>query len=147
MRLKLKEAIEIIKGFKEFKKDIAEEMADPESGFNKYGLQLNKFGDVIFTQLDFDDAAFMSSDYNNQKMVMTKLAPIRKYLHELGWDDSLNMSISQFYDNDNFPTYSFAVEFKLDGVNDAYNRLLNIGIECGLGLIILLMFFGILALL
>lgn len=143
--MKLRDKIKLLTAFKEFKKEIKEEMMDPDSKFNKFGLQTNNFGDVIYVQLDFDDAAFMSSDYNSQKMVMHKLKPIDDYLRvDMGWDEPLDLNISQFYDGDDFPTYSYAVKYQFAGVTDIINEIVRSGLFV-FGGILFVMFVVILA--
>lgn len=117
------DSIKTLKEFFAFRKEVKDEMKDPETEFNKFGLSINKFGDVIYKQYDFDDSDFMSADYNDEKMLMTRVTKVLKYFDDMGWDN-LIMTIQQFYNVD-FPTKSFCVTFKFDGANDAVNGILN----------------------
>jgi hypothetical protein len=67
---------------------------------------------VLYIQCDFVDSDFMGADYNNERMVMNYLKPIIMYLNDdIRWGEYLDIQISQFYDEDELPTYSYAVEF------------------------------------
>lgn len=102
---------DIINFFK-FKKEIREEIKNPHSKFNAFGLNRNKLGNVLYIQCDFVDSDFMGADYNNERMVMNYLKPIIMYLNDdIRWGEYLDIQISQFYDEDELPTYSYAVEF------------------------------------
>lgn len=145
MKTKLKEKINLLRVFREFRKEMREEKANPESEFNKFKLNLNDFGDVVYIQFDFDEAAFMSADYNSERMVTHKLKPIDKYLRsDLGWDEVLDLNISRFYTEDGEPTHSYAISYKFVGVVDIINEFLRKGL-IGLGAVLFIAFVIIMA--
>ena len=82
-----------------FKKTIRDEKKDTDSKMNAYGINVNKFGNVLYVQYNFTDDDFMGADYNNERMVMRKLKPTIQYLNtELNFGEYLRPEIFQFYD-------------------------------------------------
>ena len=125
--MKFLNAIRAIRQFHLFKKEITEEMENKNSTFNKLNLQRNNLGNVIYVQLNYDDEKFMSSGYNVQEMVGKDLDKINKYLdEEVRWGEYLDMKISQFYDEDGYPTYSYAVEYKFTDYLDGIKYILKV---------------------
>ena len=125
--MKFLNAIRAIRQFHLFKKEITEEMENKNSTFNKLNLQRNDLGNVIYVQLNYDDEKFMSSGYNVQEMVGRDLYKINKYLdEEVRWGEYLDMKISQFYDEDGYPTYSYAVEYKFTDYLDGIKSVLKV---------------------
>ena len=50
-----------------------------------------------------------------------------KYLdEEVRWGEYLDMKISQFYDEDGYPTYSYAVEYKFTDYLDGIKYVLKV---------------------
>lgn len=95
-----------------FKKTIRDEKKDPDSKMNVYGINVNKFGNVLYVQYNFTDDDFMGADYNNERMVMRKLKPAIQYLNtELNFGEYLRPEIFQFYDEDDNPTLSYGITF------------------------------------
>jgi hypothetical protein len=125
--MRLLNAIKSIWQFHVFKKEIKEEIQNPDSTFNKLNLHVNKLGNVIYVQLNYDDEKFMSSGYNVQNMVGKDLDKINSYLdNDIRWGEFLEQKISQFYDEDGFPTYSYAIEYKFVDYLDAIKYILKV---------------------
>lgn len=141
------EAFRILKAFIVFKKEINDEISNPDSMFNRLELNRNKFGDVIYKQYDFDDSDFMSSDYNSEKMVMNKVSKVIEYFDkDLRWGDNMVLNISQFFDEDGYPTHSYAMMYKFDGASESVNTIIRYGLYFLFGLIVLIgivLFFAI----
>ena len=110
--MKLIDSIKTIRQFRLFKKEISEEMENADSTFNKLHLQRNNLGDIIYVQLNYDDEKFMASGYNVQEMVNKDIDRMNYYFDkEIRWGEFLELKVAQFYSEDGFPTYSYAVEY------------------------------------
>lgn len=110
--MKLIDSIKTIRQFRLFKKEISEEMENADSTFNKLNLRRNNLGDVIYVQLNYDDEKFMASGYNVQEMVNKDIDKMNHYFDkEIRWGEFLELKVAQFYSEDGFPTYSYAVEY------------------------------------
>lgn len=110
--MKLIDSIKTIRQFRLFKKEISEEMENADSTFNKLHLQRNDLGDIIYVQLNYDDEKFMASGYNVQEMVNKDIDRMNYYFDkEIRWGEFLELKVAQFYSEDGFPTYSYAVEY------------------------------------
>ena len=106
-----------IKNFFRFRREMKELYKLRDSKFNKFNLKINKFGNILYTQINCSDTDFMNSGYDYEKMLMTKLEPITDYLsEELNWGDYLTMQVDNFVDEDtNEPTLSYGILFIYTG--------------------------------
>lgn len=96
-----------------FRKEMTAAEKFRDSKFNQYGLKLNWLKNVVYTQIDCTDEDLMNFDYDEERMVMSKIEPIVKYLggEGLGWSDYLSPQISNFVDELGEPTLSYGVLF------------------------------------
>lgn len=96
-----------------FRKEMTAAEKFRDSKFNQYGLKLNWLKNVVYTQIDCTDEDLMNFDYDEERMVMSKIEPIVKYLggEGLGWSDYLSPQISNFVDEFGEPTLSYGVLF------------------------------------
>ena len=98
------QCIKDLSNFRKFKKDIKREIQRRDSLFNKYKLQKNWLGNVVYVQIDCSDEDLMNANYDSETMLKMKLSPIVTYLSsELGWGDYLTPQISNFVDEDGNP--------------------------------------------
>lgn len=105
-----------IKFFFKFRKEMKRESKLLNSKFTKYKLKINKFGNILYLQLNCSDEDLMNANYDIERMLTMKLKPIIDYLTELDWGDYLKLQIVNFYDEENdMPTLSYGVEFVYDG--------------------------------
>lgn len=88
-----------------------------DSKFNKYNLHINKFGNILYTQINCSDNDFMNANYDYDRMVMMKLQPITDYLsEELNWGDYLTMQVQNFVDEEtNEASLSYGILFIFKG--------------------------------
>jgi len=108
----ISQCIEDIRCFHQFKKDVKRELADPDSVMNKYHLQKNWLGNIVYMQLNCTENDFRNFDYNTDRMVLGKLKPVVDYLGtELGWSEYLVPQISNFEDEEGTTTLSYGVLF------------------------------------
>ena len=106
------QCIKDLSNFRKFKKDIKREFQRRDSLFNKYKLQKNWLGNVVYVQIDCSDEDLMNANYDSETMVMRRLQPIIEYLsRELDWGDYLTPQISNFIDEDENPSLSYGVLF------------------------------------
>jgi hypothetical protein len=106
-----------IKNFLRFRREMKSLYKLRDSKFNAYNLRVNKFGNIIYTQVNCTDTDFMNSGYDYEKMLMTKLQPVIDYLaDELDWGDYLTMQINNFVDEEtNEPSLSYGILFIFTG--------------------------------
>lgn len=106
-----------IRNFFRFRREMKALYKLRDSKFNKFNLKINKFGNILYTQINCSDTDFMNSGYDYEKMLMTKLEPITDYLsEELNWGDYLTMQVDNFVDEDtNEPTLSYGILFIYTG--------------------------------
>lgn len=88
-----------------------------DSKFNKYGLRINRFGNILYTQINCSDNDFMNANYDYERMVTMKLQPIIDYLsEELNWGDYLTMQVQNFIDEETGePSLSYGILFIYTG--------------------------------
>ena len=132
---KIVQAFMDFKNFFKFKKEINRELKEPKSGMNTLGIKRNWLGNILYTQINCTDTDLRNADYNFDRMVMTKLKPIVKYLGEdLGWSDYLVPQVSNFVDENDNPSLSYGVLFIFTGYSLTLTKLLTTAIVT-LGLI------------
>lgn len=88
-----------------------------DSKFNKHGLHINRFGNILYTQINCSDNDFMNANYDYERMVTMKLQPIIDYLsEELNWGDYLTMQVQNFIDEETGePSLSYGILFIYTG--------------------------------
>ena len=88
-----------------------------DSKFNKFNLRINKFGNILYTQVNCSDNDFMNAGYDYEKMIMMKLQPIIDYLsEELNWGDYLRLQVQNFVDEETGePSLSYGILFIYTG--------------------------------
>lgn len=88
-----------------------------DSKFNKHGLRINRFGNILYTQINCSDNDFMNANYDYERMVTMKLQPIIDYLsEELNWGDYLTMQVQNFIDEETGePSLSYGILFIYTG--------------------------------
>ena len=120
--------------FRKFKKEIKAEIKRRDSLFNKYKLNLNWLGNVIYVQINCTDDDYMNANYDESHMIDMKLAPIVTYLSsELGWGEYLDWQISNFTDEEGNPSLSYGVLFIFRGYRLTFTKaLINILVSLGL---------------
>ena len=108
-----------------------------DSKFNKFNLKINKFGNILYTQINCSDTDFMNSGYDYEKMLMTKLEPVTDYLsEELNWGDYLTMQVDNFVDEDtNEPTLSYGILFIYTGYTMTMTKAFWLAVSLLLGLV------------
>lgn len=128
------QCIKDLSNFRKFKKDIKREIQRRDSLFNKYKLQKNWLGNVVYVQIDCSDEDLMNANYDSETMLKMKLSPIVTYLSsELGWGDYLTPQISNFVDEDGNPSLSFGVLFVFSGYRLTFTKaIINILVTLGL---------------
>lgn len=119
------ESLRTLAAFVKFRREITSEMDDPDSKFNELGLQRNTFGDVLYRQYDFDENDLNSFDYDAERMVMSKVDNVTKYITEdLELGDVMVPVIQQFMVDDE-PTNSYMLQYIFDGANSAVNTVVK----------------------
>ena len=88
-----------------------------DSKFNKFNLRVNKFGNILYTQINCSDNDLMNADYNYEKMIYMKLQPVIDYLSdELNWGDYLTMQVQNFVEEESGePSLSYGILFIYTG--------------------------------
>lgn len=106
-----------IRNFFRFKREMRSLYKIRDSKFNAFNLKLNKFGNILYTQINCTDNDFMNSGYDYEKMVMMKIQPIIDYLsEELDWGDYLTLQVNNFVDEEtNEPSLSYGILFIYTG--------------------------------
>ncbi len=106
-----------IRNFFRFKRDMKSLYKLRDSKFNKFNLHINKFGNILYTQINCSDNDFMNAGYDYEKMVMMKLQPIIDYLsEELNWGDYLRLQVQNFVDEETGePSLSYGILFIYTG--------------------------------
>lgn len=106
-----------IGNFFRFKREMKALYKLRDSKFNKYNLHINKFGNILYTQINCTDNDFMNANYDYDRMVMMKLQPITDYLsEELNWGDYLTLQIQNFVDEETGePSLSYGILFIFTG--------------------------------
>lgn len=107
-----------IVNFRQFKKEIKEEIENDESKFNQLKLKVNKWGNIVYCQHDFTDAEFMGADFDKQRMVVNFANKLTQYLvNELRWGEYLELEISNFVEEDTGEetmSYGYVFDFKFN---------------------------------
>lgn len=111
------QGISDIVNFFRFKREMRSLYKIRDSKFNKFNLKLNKFGNILYTQINCTDDDFMNSGYDYERMVMNKIQPVIDYLSEdLNWGDYLTLQVNNFVDEDtNEPSLSYGILFIYTG--------------------------------
>ena len=106
-----------ISNFFHFKRDMNALYKLRDSKFNKFNLHINKFGNILYTQVNCSDNDFMNAGYDYEKMIMMKLQPIIDYLsEELNWGDYLRLQVQNFVDEETGePSLSYGILFIYTG--------------------------------
>jgi hypothetical protein len=123
-----------LSNFFKFRKEIKKEIKRRDSLFNKFKLQKNWLGNIVYVQIDCDDNDLMNADYDAERMLDIKLKPIVNYLSgDLGWGDYLVPQVSNFVDEDGNITLSYGVLFVFTGyrltmLKFIINLLVSLGI-------------------
>ena len=113
-----------IKNFFRFRREMKALYKLRDSKFNKYNLKINKFGNILYTQINCTDTDFMNSGYDYEKMLMIKLQPVIDYLSdELNWGDYLTMQVENFVDEEtNELSLSYGILFIYTGYTMTMTR-------------------------
>lgn len=126
-----------IRNFFRFRREMKALYKLRDSKFNKFNLKINKFGNILYTQINCSDTDFMNSGYDYEKMLMTKLEPVTDYLsEELNWGDYLTMQVDNFVDEDtNEPTLSYGILFIYTGYTMTMTKAFWLAVSLLLGLV------------
>lgn len=112
--------------FLKFRKQISKEKNNLNSLFNKYEIQRNWLGNILYTQLNFEESDLMNYDYDYDRLIKSKLSNIVTYLSStLGWGDYLTPQISNFVDEEGNPTLSYGVLFVFTGYTLTLGKFLK----------------------
>lgn len=105
-----------LKYFFEFRRQMKKFAKDPYSEFNKLGLKVNRFGNIVYTQLNCSDNDFMNAGYNHAKMIEMKSRKIIDYFNELDWGDYVTLQVQNFEDAETHePSLSYGLLFIYNG--------------------------------
>lgn len=131
---KLVQDIMDVVNFFKFKRSIKKEMKNPNSKFNKLGMNRNFIGNVVYVQINCSDTELMSFDYNVNRMMTAKIKPYVDYLSgELLWGEYLESMVNVFEDEEGNPSLSYGVLFIYTPLSINTKRI--IGWVLGLGVI------------
>ncbi|HRT03212.1 MAG TPA: hypothetical protein P5513_04675, partial [Candidatus Diapherotrites archaeon] len=136
------EVIKDLYSYKKWIKVIKEERNNPNSKFNKFGLNANYFY-ILYVPISLPQEDSQLPDSIKRLRVVEMLAPIHQYLdNDLGFADYIIPEFNQFYDDNNNPTLTYGIvyrfAFKRLSIKWVITRLLFI-----IALIFLLYKFGI----
>lgn len=106
-----------IRNFFRFKKEMKGLYKMRDSKFNEFKLHVNKFGNILYTQINCSDNDFMNAGYDYERMLMMKLQPVIDYLSDdLNWGDYLTMQVQNFVDEETGePSLSYGILFIYTG--------------------------------
>jgi hypothetical protein len=113
--------LEVIKDLQNYRKwatTIKAEAQNPDSKFNKFGLNHNYFYVLYFpVTLPQEDLAL--PDNIKRLRVVETLTPVHQYLdNDLGFADYVVPEFNQFFDDDNQPTLTYGIVYRF-----AFQRL------------------------
>jgi hypothetical protein len=109
---KIVQAVNDVKNFIKFKKNITAEMKLANSEFNTLKLKRNWFGNVLYVQLNFTENDLRLVDYDGEVLMQNSLKKYITYLSTtLGWGEYLGIQINNFVDDDGNATLSYGVLF------------------------------------
>ena len=119
-----------IRNFFRFKRDMNALYKLRDSKFNKFNLHINKFGNILYTQINCSDNDFMNAGYDYEKMLMMKLQPIIDYLsEELNWGDYLRLQVQNFVDEETGePSLSYGILFIYTGYSMTMSKAFWLGL-------------------
>lgn len=124
-----------ILAFFQFRREMKIEEMRRDSKFNKFNLKRNKFGNIVYVQLNFNNEDYHTFDYDEERMLASKLSPIVSYLSsELEWGEYLTPQVSNFVDDENNKTLSYGVLFIFNGYVATYTNVLITSILTLIGL-------------
>lgn len=92
--------------------------------FRELGLSRNWLGNIVYTQLNFNDNDLAINGYSPIDMVMNKIKPHIDYLTDLGWGEYLIPEINNFIDDDGNQTLSYLVIFLYTPLKFTLSRLI-----------------------
>jgi hypothetical protein len=101
-----------------------------DSKFNKFNLHINRFGNILYTQINCSDTDFMNAGYDYEKMLKIKLQPIIDYLsEELNWGDYLRLQLQNFVDEETGePSLSYGILFIYTGYSMTMSKAFWLGL-------------------
>lgn len=104
--------IKDILGYIKFIKVIKSERQNPSSKFNKYNMKHNMFY-VIYTMRSLDESDAVLDERMKRVRLLDTLRPVHTYLDdELGFAGNLTPEFSQFFNNENKPTLTYAAIYR-----------------------------------
>ena len=109
--LALLEVIKDLKNYRKWSKTLKVEAENPDSKFNKYGLNRNYFSDISSNNSSEEDLAL--PDNIKRLRVVETLTPIHQYLdNDLGFADYIVPEFNQFFDDENQPTLTYGIVYR-----------------------------------
>jgi hypothetical protein len=107
-----------ISNYKSWIRTIDEEIDNPKSKFNKYKMDRSYFY-VLYLPVSLPEEDALLPDNIKRLRLMEILSPVHQYLDDdLGFAGYLIPEFSQFYDEDNNPTLTYAAIYRF-----AFNKL------------------------
>lgn len=104
-----------VKNFLTFRKEMKELANDPRSKFSQFGLQVSKFGNIIFRQVVIEESRFnvMRNDpFKINQHLKDLTQPIHDYLFvELLWNEYLITDFIEFTDDDGKVSRCYGVTY------------------------------------
>jgi len=101
-----------IENYRDFIRVIKQERKDPNSKFNQWKLNHNKFYTIYFTHTVEETETQLPDKIMRLRMVES-FAPLHRYLdEELGFAECLTPEFNQFYDDNNEPTLTYLIAYR-----------------------------------
>ena len=79
--------------------------------FKSLGLNVNKFGNIVYCQINCTEDDLKTYDYSPLDAVMNKIKPQIDFLCNLGWGDYIVPQINNFVDAEDNDTLSYLIIF------------------------------------
>lgn len=102
-------SIKDIINFRRFKKDMQWQASIRDSKFNRYKLNLNWIGNVVYYQLNCTEEDLQHFDFHSDIMIMYKMQPVINYMNELGWSEYLIPQVNNFIDEQGNTSLSYGI--------------------------------------
>lgn len=93
-----------------FKKNVSEDIKNPNSKFNKLNLKRNWLGNIIYTQVSLDDNLDLMPPDDKMIVLMDKLKPVHEYFsNDLMVSEYITPNFNNFVDDEGHPTLSYGI--------------------------------------
>jgi len=110
--LPLVEVIRDVRNYRKWIRTIQEEELNPNSKFNKYGLNRNYFY-ILYIPVTLPPEESALPDNIKRLRVVEMLVPIHQYLdNDLGFADYIVPEFNQFYDEEGTPTLTYGIVYR-----------------------------------